>query len=99
MDGLSTGTRLDRVGIRTRDGGLGIYRQGSGGSRRSLRRRVRPSCEPLEGRELLSGPGSDYSLSGLQWPDPSHITYSIAPDGVSWGHGANDLNARFAKLG
>jgi hypothetical protein len=99
MDRFSSGTRSDRVGIQTRDGGPGIHRQGSGGSRRSLRRKVRLSCERLEGRELLSTPGYDYNLSGLQWPDPSHITYSIAPDGVFWGHGTNDLNARFAQLG
>jgi hypothetical protein len=39
-------------------------------------------------------------LSGTQWSNPAHITYSIAPDGVFWDHGANDLNAVFnAALG
>lgn len=41
--------------------------------------------------------GADYVLAGanLQWSDPSRITYSIAPDGVFWGHGTNTLNAYF----
>jgi hypothetical protein len=56
--------------------------------------------ETLEARELLTSPGYDYNLSGLQWPDPSHITASIAPDGVWWDHGVNDLNATFtARFG
>lgn len=45
-------------------------------------------------------PGYDYVLYGTSWPNPSHITYSIAPDGVFWDHGINDLNATFdAKFG
>ena len=45
-------------------------------------------------------PGYDYVLSGESWPNPSHITYSIAPDGVFWDHGTNNLNATFnAKFG
>ena len=37
---------------------------------------------------------------GTSWPNPSHITYSIAPDGVFWDHGTNNLNATFnAKFG
>ena len=45
-------------------------------------------------------PGYDYVLSGTGWPNPSHITYSIAPDGVLWDHGINNLNATFnAKFG
>ena len=44
--------------------------------------------------------GYDYLLSGESWADPSHITYSIAPDGVFWDHGTNNLNATFnAKFG
>jgi hypothetical protein len=36
----------------------------------------------------------------LSWPNPAHITYSIAPDGVFWDHGTNNLNSTFnAKLG
>ncbi len=45
-------------------------------------------------------PGYDYVLTGESWPNPSHITYSIAPDGVFWDHGTNNLNATFnAKFG
>jgi hypothetical protein len=44
---------------------------------------------------LLSTAGYDYSLSGTQWSNPAHITYSVAPDGVFWDHGVNDLNAVF----
>ena len=37
---------------------------------------------------------------GPSWPNPSHITYSIAPDGVFWDHGINNLKATFnAKFG
>jgi hypothetical protein len=39
--------------------------------------------------------GYDYVLSGESWPNPAHITYSIAPDGVFWDHGTNNLNATF----
>ncbi len=49
---------------------------------------------------LLATVGYDYVLSGTSWVDPSHITYSIAPDGVFWDHGTNILNATFnAKFG
>ncbi|MDR3621492.1 MAG: matrixin family metalloprotease [Paludisphaera borealis] len=37
----------------------------------------------------------DYVLTGYQWSNPGRITYSIAPDGVYWGHGTNTLNAYF----
>ncbi|MFO0909674.1 MAG: matrixin family metalloprotease [Isosphaeraceae bacterium] len=44
--------------------------------------------------------GTDYALSGLRWQTPSHISYSIAPDGVFWDHGVNTLNASFtARFG
>src|SRR5436305_12852191 len=100
MIGFSFGTWSDRVGIRTRDGRLGVDRQVLGGSRRRAIRVWRTSWERLEARELLASPGSDYRLSGLQWPDPSHITYSLAPDGVFWDHGVNNANATFdAQLG
>ncbi len=58
-------------------------------------------CDRLEERALLSvTPGYDYVLYGTSWPNPSHITYSIAPDGVYWDHGVNNLNASFnAKFG
>ena len=49
---------------------------------------------------LTSTSGYDYVLTGDSWPNPSHITYSIAPDGVSWDNGVNVLNATFnAKFG
>ena len=102
MIGFSSGTRSDRVGIRTRDGRLGVFRPRIGGSRRKpgRGRAVCTAWESLEARELLTTPGYDYNLSGLQWPDPSHITASIAPDGVWWDHGINDLNATFtARFG
>ena len=57
--------------------------------------RARLQVESLEGRTLLSSGSSDYVLSGTQWADPGHITYSIAPDGVAWDAGPNNLNATF----
>lgn len=63
--------------------------------RRPGRRTLRPSLEPLEGRALLATSGYDYILTGLEWPNPGHITYSYAPDGVLWDHGVNNLNATF----
>jgi predicted Zn-dependent protease len=39
--------------------------------------------------------GTDYMVTGLKWSNASRITYSIAPDGVYWSHGANSLNAYF----
>src|SRR5262245_42962860 len=64
-------------------------------------RRVRwPSCELLEARALMAVPSYDYELTGLNWQNPAHITYSIAPDSVFWDHGTNDLNATLnAKFG
>jgi hypothetical protein len=63
---------------------------------RPARRRVRPglACESLEPRELLSGGGRgvDYTLMGGQWDDSRTITYSVAPDGVSWDQGTNNIN-------
>ena len=62
--------------------------------------RRRPLCEALETRDLLSGLGSDYTLMGGQWDDTRTITYSIAPDGVSWDQGVNNINATLnAKFG
>ena len=68
---------------------------------RKDRRTRRLCCDRLEERSLMSVvPGYDYSLYGTSWPNPSHITYSIAPDGVYWDHGINNLNATFnAKFG
>jgi hypothetical protein len=43
--------------------------------------------------------GTDYVLTGDRWAD-SHITFSFAPDGVTWGSSVNNLNAVFdAKFG
>jgi len=58
------------------------------------RTRARPSCESLEGRELLSGVGADYTLMGGQWDNSRPITLSIAPDGASWDQGTNVVNSR-----
>jgi Matrixin len=71
------------------------------GANRTDRRTRRLCCDRLEERTLMSvTPGYDYVLSGESWPNPSHITYSIAPDGVWWDHGINNLNATFnAKFG
>ena len=44
---------------------------------------------------LMATAGVDYVIQGAKWTDPSRITYSIAPDGVYWGHGTNTLNASF----
>jgi hypothetical protein len=48
----------------------------------------------MEPRALLTAvPGTDYVLSGFQWPNPGLITFSFPPDGVQWDHGVNNLNA------
>src|SRR4051812_27347021 len=63
---------------------------------RAVRLKSRPTCERLEDRNLMTAiAGYDYLLSGESWADPSHISYSIAPDGVFWDHGTNSLNATF----
>ena len=73
----------------------------AGGSLTAARdRRARPSYERLEDRSLMTSPGYDYLLTGNSWANPGHITYSIAPDGVFWDHGTNNLNATFnARFG
>jgi predicted Zn-dependent protease len=48
--------------------------------------------ESLEGRELLSGLGTDYTYMGGKWSNTT-ITYSIAPDGVPWAANTNTINA------
>ena len=60
---------------------------------RQSRTRRRVACEALEPRELLSGPGSDFTLMGGQWNNAETITYSFPPDGVAWDTGTNNLNA------
>ena len=52
--------------------------------------------EPLETRQMLSGTGlgTDYTLMGGQWDNSKTITVSIAPDGVNWDQGTNDINAK-----
>jgi hypothetical protein len=42
---------------------------------------------------MLSGLGTDYTLMGGQWNNSQTITYSVAPDGVSWDQGTNNVNA------
>jgi hypothetical protein len=54
----------------------------------------RPSWEALEGRQMLSGLGTDYTLMGGQWDNTRPITFSFAPDGVSWDRGTNTVNAQ-----
>ncbi len=68
---------------------------------RKDRRIRRFCCDRLEERSLMTViPGYDYVLYGTSWPNPNHITYSIAPDGVFWDHGSNNLNATFnARFG
>lgn len=52
--------------------------------------------EMLEDRLVLSS----YTLSDNRWADLTRLTYSIAPDGVFWYHGTNQLNSVFSsKLG
>src|SRR5271166_424615 len=81
-----------------RTDGLLAGKSRSASARRTHRRRL--SCERLEERTLLATPGVDYVVTGYSWPNPSHITYSIAPDGVFWDHGTNVLNSTFnAKFG
>src|SRR5271157_3845875 len=71
------------------------------GAKRTDRRTRRLCCDRLEERTLMSViPGHDYVLTGESWSNPSHITYSIAPDRVFWDHGFNNLNATFnARFG
>ncbi len=84
---------------------LGGRFNGTGTLRRNKpqSRRARPGAaalESLERRELLAAPNTPYALSGFTWNDPTHLTYSIAPDGVFWDHGVNNLHAVFdAKFG
>lgn len=97
------GERFEPAG---KDDGRGPRRRQELRGTRAARRRCRPRCDPLEDRRLLSGGGSgsgsgyDYVLTGSSWANPARITYSIAPDGVFWDHGVNNLNATFnAKFG
>lgn len=73
-------------------------RQGEGRPGKSSR--TRPGLEGLEERLLLATAGYDYALSGYRWANPSQLTYSVAPDGVYWSHGENNLNRTLnPKLG
>jgi hypothetical protein len=61
---------------------------------RRVKRRLH--LEFLETREMLSatgGVGVDYTLMGGKWNNAETITYSLPPDGVSWGSGTDNLNA------
>src|SRR5262245_19770267 len=64
------------------------------GRRGDLSKR-RPAWDCLERRSLMAASGPDYVLTGYKWDNPAHITYSIAPDGVFWDHGTNQLNSVF----
>jgi len=68
-------------------------------TKRAGRGRSKPACEPLEDRRLMAAdPG--YILSGNQWANPGHITFSFPPDGVQWDQATNNLNATFnARFG
>ncbi len=74
-----------------------IARVGPRGGRTRVGRttpRRRPICEALECRRMLSGPGSDYTLMGGQWDNSKPLSFSFAPDGVTWELGVNDVNAK-----
>ncbi|MDR3634648.1 MAG: matrixin family metalloprotease [Isosphaeraceae bacterium] len=73
-----------------------VEERGARGRRTTTRRPL--EMESLEDRKLLSTGSSDYLLSGSSWPNPGHITYSIAPDGVAWDAGTNNLSATFNAL-
>jgi len=68
-----------------------LPRGGARVGRKPARRRF--SWEALEGREMLSGAGTDFTLMGGQWDNSRPITYSIAPDGAAWARGTNSANA------
>ena len=104
MSRFRLGMLGERLDLQCRDDERGPQRQKTQRPGRSSRRGHRLGCEPLEARALLSGSsavaGYDYVLSGESWSNPAHITYSIAPDGVYWEHGTNNLNATFnARFG
>jgi Matrixin len=91
----------ERLGLESRDDEHGSRRREKPRAGRNARHKCRLACDPLEPRTLLSGgAGYDYVLSGESWANPAHITYSIAPDGVFWDHGTNNLTATFnARFG
>ncbi len=64
------------------------------GPPRASSSRKEPRWERLEPRQMLSGAGVDYSLTGFSWADPSRITYSIPADGTPWDAAPSNLNAR-----
>ena len=101
MAWFSFETLGERLGLTCRDGerGQGPTDHAAGADLLSSRRN--PGCERLEERALMTAiPGYDYVVTGYRWSNPARITYSIAPDGVLWDHGTNDLNAVFnAKFG
>ena len=61
----------------------------------SNRPRRRLAWDALEARSMLSasGLGTDYTLMGGQWDNSKPISFSFAPDGVSWDQGTNNVNA------
>jgi len=42
----------------------------------------------------MSGVGVDYTLMGGQWDNSKPISFSVAPDGVSWNQGVNNVNTQ-----
>jgi len=91
----------ERLGLVCREGRREPKPFWKQGAKRTDRRTRRLCCDRLEERTLMSAtPGYDYVIQGEKWSNPSHISYSIAPDGVWWDHGTNNLNATFnAKFG
>ncbi len=91
----------EHLGLMCRDGRRKPEQFWKQGANRTDRRTRRLCCDRLEERTLMSvTPGYDYVIQGESWPNPSHITYSIAPDGVWWDHGVDNLNATFnARFG
>ncbi len=41
----------------------------------------------------MTGVNVDYTLMGGQWDNSRPITFSVAPDGVAWDNGTNNVNA------
>ena len=71
---------------------VGSSRTGFRSTRGGRNRRL--ACESLEGRTVMTGLGVDYTLMGGQWDNSKPISFSIAPDGVSWDQAANNVNSQ-----
>ena len=84
----------ERPGFTFRDVEQDKGRRDHAGWGRPLTRR-NPGCERLEDQALMRLSRVTTTSSRASLVNPAHITYSIAPDGVLWDHGTNDLNAVF----